>query len=67
MVFDLISISLFFTFHMISCFFLYQGLSRKEYEAKKEQIADEIITRLEKKLFPGLKSSIDFMEVYLRF
>ncbi|CAK9322949.1 unnamed protein product [Citrullus colocynthis] len=41
----------------------WEGLSRKEYEAKKELIADEIITRLEKKLFPGLKSSIDFMEV----
>ncbi|XP_023539389.1 prolycopene isomerase, chloroplastic [Cucurbita pepo subsp. pepo] len=41
----------------------WEGLSRKEYEEKKEQIANEIISRLEKKLFPGLKSSIDFMEI----
>ncbi|KAG8503360.1 hypothetical protein CXB51_001340 [Gossypium anomalum] len=39
------------------------GLPPKDYEAKKELIADEIIGRLEKKLFPGLKSSIVFKEV----
>ncbi|KAJ1423338.1 hypothetical protein SESBI_12551 [Sesbania bispinosa] len=41
----------------------WEGLSRVEYEAKKQLVADEIINRLEKKLFPGLRSSIDFMEV----
>ena len=41
----------------------YQGLSRKDYEAKKELVADKIIMRLEKKLFPGLKSAIVFKEV----
>uniref|UniRef100_A0A2P2L414 Uncharacterized protein MANES_08G037100 n=1 Tax=Rhizophora mucronata TaxID=61149 RepID=A0A2P2L414_RHIMU len=40
----------------------WEGLPRKEYEAKKDRVADEIIGRLEK-LFPGLRSSIDFMEV----
>ncbi|XP_027363468.1 prolycopene isomerase, chloroplastic isoform X1 [Abrus precatorius] len=41
----------------------WEGLSKVEYEAKKQVVADEIISRLEKKLFPGLRSSIDFMEV----
>ncbi|XP_009348566.2 prolycopene isomerase, chloroplastic [Pyrus x bretschneideri] len=41
----------------------WEGLSRKDYEAKKELVADEIIHRLENKLFPGLKSSIAFKEV----
>ncbi|KAI4348847.1 hypothetical protein L6164_009517 [Bauhinia variegata] len=41
----------------------WEGLSRMEYEAKKQLVVDEIISRLEKKLFPGLRSSIDFMEV----
>ncbi|KAJ1432907.1 Prolycopene isomerase [Sesbania bispinosa] len=41
----------------------WEGLSRVEYEAKKQLVADEIINRLEKKLFPGLRSSIDFLEV----
>ncbi|MCH86338.1 prolycopene isomerase chloroplastic-like [Trifolium medium] len=41
----------------------WKGLSRIEYEAKKQVVADEIISRLEKKLFPGLKSAIDFIEV----
>ncbi|CAK8571266.1 unnamed protein product [Lathyrus sativus] len=41
----------------------WKGLSRIEYEAKKQVVADEIISRLEKKLFPGLKSSIEFIEV----
>lgn len=30
---------------------------------KKELVADEIISRLENKLFPGLKASIVFKEV----
>nr|ALE33750.1 carotenoid isomerase [Erythranthe lewisii] len=41
----------------------WEGLSRKDYEAKKELVAEKIINRLEKKLFPGLKSSIVFKEV----
>ncbi|CAI9779813.1 unnamed protein product [Fraxinus pennsylvanica] len=41
----------------------WEGLSRKDYEAKKELVAEKIISRLEKKLFPGLKSSIVFKEV----
>ncbi|PIA59732.1 hypothetical protein AQUCO_00400557v1 [Aquilegia coerulea] len=41
----------------------WQGLPQKEYEAKKELVADGIISRLEKKLFPGLKSSIVFKEI----
>jgi hypothetical protein len=40
-----------------------QGLSRKEYEQKKEVVANEIIRRLEKKLFPGLQDSIVLKEV----
>lgn len=40
-----------------------QGLNQKDYEAKKELVADIIIARLEKKLFPGLKNSIVFKEV----
>ncbi|KAE8713147.1 Prolycopene isomerase [Hibiscus syriacus] len=41
----------------------WKGLPPKDYEAKKELIAEEVIERLEKKLFPGLKSSIVFKEV----
>lgn len=41
----------------------WKGISQKDYEAKKELVADEIISRLEKKLFPGLKKSIVFKEV----
>ncbi|GMH29117.1 hypothetical protein Nepgr_030960 [Nepenthes gracilis] len=41
----------------------WQGLSPDDYEMKKELVADEIISRLEKKLFPGLKASILFKEV----
>ncbi|MCD9644041.1 hypothetical protein HAX54_032013 [Datura stramonium] len=41
----------------------WEGLSRKDYEAKKELVAERIISRLEKTLFPGLKSSIVFKEV----
>jgi hypothetical protein len=45
------------------CFHSWQGLSRKEYEEKKEVVANEIIRRLEKKLFPGLQDSIVLKEV----
>ncbi|KAJ6914499.1 prolycopene isomerase [Populus alba x Populus x berolinensis] len=41
----------------------WEGLSTEDYEAKKKVVAYEIISRLEKKLFPGLRSSITFMEV----
>ncbi|CAL1372272.1 unnamed protein product [Linum trigynum] len=41
----------------------WERIPRKDYEAKKEAVADEIISRLEKKLFPGLKSAIVFKEV----
>jgi len=47
-------------------FVLSQGLSPEDYKKKKEHIADEIIGRLEKKLFPGLKSSIMLKEVLLK-
>ncbi|KAI5585853.1 hypothetical protein BDE02_06G172500 [Populus trichocarpa] len=40
----------------------WEGLSTEDYEAKKKVVAYEIISRLEKKLFPGLRSSITFME-----
>jgi prolycopene isomerase len=43
----------------------WEGLPPKEYEAKKEDVAARIIQRLEKKLFPGLSSSITFKEVRL--
>lgn len=48
-------------------FSLQQGLSHKEYEEKKELVADEIIIRLEKKLFPGLKDSVVLKEVFELF
>ncbi|KAI3806249.1 hypothetical protein L1987_22148 [Smallanthus sonchifolius] len=41
----------------------WQGLTTKDYEIKKELVADKIISRLENKLFPGLKASIEFKEV----
>ncbi|KAK4725229.1 hypothetical protein R3W88_028008 [Solanum pinnatisectum] len=41
----------------------WEGLSPKDYEVKKELVAERIISRLEKTLFPGLKSSIHFKEV----
>ncbi|KAK8942106.1 hypothetical protein KSP40_PGU009579 [Platanthera guangdongensis] len=43
--------------------FILEDLSPKEYREKKELVADEIITRVEKKLFPGLKNSIVLKEV----
>ena len=44
---------------------VFQGLSPADYNKKKELIADEIISRLESKLFPGLKSSRLFKEELL--
>ncbi|KAK1310565.1 hypothetical protein QJS10_CPA08g00014 [Acorus calamus] len=41
----------------------WKGLPQKDYDEKKELVADEIIGRLEKKLFLGLKNSIVFKEV----
>ncbi|XP_078172533.1 prolycopene isomerase, chloroplastic-like isoform X2 [Carex rostrata] len=41
----------------------WEGLGRRDYEHKKETVANEIIQRLEDKLFPGLQSSIVLKEV----
>ncbi|XP_038720332.1 prolycopene isomerase, chloroplastic isoform X2 [Tripterygium wilfordii] len=41
----------------------WEGLTPKDYDTKKQHVANEILARLEKKLFPGLRSSITFMEV----
>ncbi|KAG1333887.1 putative Prolycopene isomerase 1, chloroplastic [Cocos nucifera] len=46
-----------------SCIEDWKGLSRKDYEEKKELVANKIISRLENKLFPGLKSSVVLKEV----
>lgn len=48
---------------ILLCFNLWQGLPRKDYEQKKELVANEIIRRLENKLFPGLQDSIVLKEV----
>ncbi|MBW4686564.1 MAG: carotene isomerase [Komarekiella atlantica HA4396-MV6] len=40
----------------------WQGLSQDKYEAKKEEAAWRIIDRLEK-IFPGLDSGLDYLEV----
>lgn len=40
----------------------WRGLSVKEYEQKKEEAAERIISRLEK-IFPGLDAGLDYMEV----
>ncbi|NEN89637.1 MAG: carotene isomerase [Okeania sp. SIO3H1] len=40
----------------------WQGLSIKEYEAKKEEAAGRVIDRLEN-IFPGLDVGLDYMEV----
>ncbi|XP_039113866.1 prolycopene isomerase 1, chloroplastic isoform X5 [Dioscorea cayenensis subsp. rotundata] len=40
----------------------WEGLSRKDYEEKKEIVANQIISRLENKLFPGLRNSIILKE-----
>jgi prolycopene isomerase len=40
----------------------WQGLSTSEYEAKKEEAAWGIVNRLEK-IFPGLNTAIDYLEV----
>jgi len=49
----------------VVCFHSWQGLSRKEYEEKKEVVAIGIIRRLEKELFPGLQDSIVLKEVLI--
>ncbi|CAM6102441.1 unnamed protein product [Calypogeia fissa] len=41
----------------------WEGLSREEYNAKKEAVADKIVKRLEKELFPGLMKATTFREV----
>lgn len=41
----------------------WQGLSPADYEAKKEAVADKIVSRLEATLFPGLKDATTFREV----
>lgn len=41
----------------------WEGLSGEEYNAKKEAVADVIIDRLEKVLFPGLKAATKLREV----
>ena len=40
----------------------WQGLTIKEYEAKKEEAAGRVIDKLEK-IFPGLDAGLDYMEV----
>jgi prolycopene isomerase len=40
----------------------WQGLSPKEYEAKKELAAENLMDRLEK-IFPGLETGLDYQEV----
>lgn len=40
----------------------WEDLSPREYEAKKEELAWEIVDRLER-VFPGLDAALDFMEV----
>ncbi|AUS99101.1 carotene isomerase [Nostoc sp. CENA543] len=48
-----------FTPHWID---YWQGMSAKEYEAKKEAAAWRVIDRLEK-IFPGLDAGLDYLEV----
>jgi prolycopene isomerase len=40
----------------------WQGISAKEYAIKKEEAAERIIDRLEK-IFPGLNTGLDYLEV----
>lgn len=40
----------------------WQGLTVKEYEAKKEEAAGRVIDRLEN-IFPGLDAGLDYMEI----
>ncbi|MBD1996200.1 carotene isomerase [Leptolyngbya sp. FACHB-541] len=39
----------------------WQGLSPSEYQQKKDKVADQIVSRLEK-LFPGLSAALDYQE-----
>ncbi|CAI7818273.1 unnamed protein product [Closterium sp. NIES-54] len=41
----------------------WQGMSAEEYSAKKRRVAEQIIARLEKTLFPGLSDAIELMDV----
>jgi prolycopene isomerase len=41
----------------------WEGLPRQEYNAKKEAVADAIVKRLEKELFPGLMKATTFREI----
>nr|ATQ36010.1 prolycopene isomerase [Melanothamnus japonicus] len=41
----------------------WNGLSRKEYEEKKDVMLKTMVDRLERRLFPGLSSAIEFSEV----
>ncbi|GJP37936.1 hypothetical protein CLOM_g22384 [Closterium sp. NIES-68] len=41
----------------------WQGMSTEEYNAKKQQVASQIIARLERSLFPGLSDAIELMDV----
>lgn len=41
----------------------WEGLAPAEYVARKDTVADVIVTRLEKTLFPGLRDAIMFKEV----
>lgn len=54
---------LIYTITLLTIISFLQGLSQKDYDEKKEFVANRIIERLENKLFPGLKSSISFKEV----
>ncbi|CAI7934054.1 unnamed protein product [Closterium sp. NIES-54] len=40
----------------------WQGMSAEEYSAKKRRVAEQIIARLEKTLFPGLSDAIELMD-----
>ncbi|CAI7809865.1 unnamed protein product [Closterium sp. NIES-53] len=41
----------------------WQGMSAEEYSAKKRRVAEQIIARLEKTLFPGLSDAIELMDL----
>lgn len=41
----------------------WEGLSRSEYESKKQAIAQKLIRRLEKRIFPGLSNAVELSEV----
>ena len=53
------------TFHAFAPEFIeeYRGVKGAEYRQLKERRADEIVERLEKAVFPGLRDAIVFREV----